>query len=110
MHPALHAGFLDRQARRECMNATAAVAESKNGSSIRLPGVGRDMEQVVNSDSWAVERRSDGAVLVRVPSDGTAGVPLPDAVFAFRAGDPQFTFWDEQLRRNEGGRRPGETR
>ena len=55
----------------------------------------------MSSDSWAVERRSDGAVLVRVPSDRSAGIPLPDAVFAFRAGDPQFNYWEEQLRQRE---------
>jgi hypothetical protein len=26
---------------------------------------------------------------------------LPDAVFAFRAGDPQYSFWDAQLRGRE---------
>ena len=51
--------------------------------------------------SWAVERRKDGAVLVRVPSKADQGVRLPDAVFSFRAGDPQFSFWEEQLRQRE---------
>ena len=62
---------------------------------------GRDVDGEMSTESWAVERRSDGAVLVRVPSDRTQGAPLPDAVFAFRAGDPQFTYWDEQLRQRE---------
>jgi hypothetical protein len=48
--------------------------------------------------SWHIERRADGAVLVRVPSPGGKDGALPDAVFAFRAGDPQYLFWDEQLR------------
>jgi len=26
---------------------------------------------------------------------------LPDAVFAFRAGDPQYNYWEEQLRHRE---------
>jgi hypothetical protein len=52
--------------------------------------------------SWRVERRSDGAVLVRVRSRDSSG--LPDAVFAFRTGDPQFLFWDERLREIEIGR------
>ena len=51
--------------------------------------------------SWDVERRHDGAVLVRVHSRQVDGRALPDAVFAFRAGDPQFAFWDEQLRLRE---------
>jgi len=49
------------------------------------------------SANWSLERRCDGAVLVRVPSTGTFGGDLPDAVFAFRAGDPQFDFWLRQL-------------
>jgi hypothetical protein len=51
--------------------------------------------------SWEVERRQDGAVLVRVHSRLTNGRALPDAVFAFRAGDPQFPFWEQQLRHRE---------
>jgi hypothetical protein len=48
--------------------------------------------------SWQVERRADGAILVRVPSWDRAGRPLPDAVFSFRNGDPQYLRWDEFLR------------
>ncbi|MBI3839554.1 MAG: hypothetical protein HY288_16665 [Planctomycetia bacterium] len=51
--------------------------------------------------AWDVERRHDGAVLVRVHSRLTNGRALPDAVFAFRAGDPQFPFWEQQLRYRE---------
>jgi hypothetical protein len=50
---------------------------------------------------WDLERRADGAVLVRVPSHVVDGRALPAAVFAFRAGDPQFAFWDAQLRSRE---------
>ena len=50
---------------------------------------------------WHIERRADGAVLVRVPSRVVEGRALPDAVFAFRAGDPQFAFWDAQLRNRQ---------
>ena len=49
-------------------------------------------------ESWDVERRHDGAVLVRVHSRVVNGRAMPDAVFAFRAGDPQFNYWEEQLR------------
>ena len=52
-------------------------------------------------DTWDLERRGDGAVVVRVYSRPTSGSPLPDAVFAFRAGDPQFYFWEQQLRQRE---------
>jgi hypothetical protein len=58
---------------------------------------------VQSLDSWDVERRQDGAVLVRVHSRNTSGGKLPDAVFAFRAGDPQYSYWEEQLRHRELG-------
>jgi len=48
-------------------------------------------------NSWKVERRGDGAVLVRVPSSGTSVRQLPDAVFAFRLGDPQYAYWENKL-------------
>lgn len=48
-----------------------------------------------------LERRPDGAVLVRVSSCDRDGRTLPDAVFAFRAGDPQYGYWDARLREQE---------
>ena len=48
-------------------------------------------------DSWDVQRRNDGAVLVRVHSCDRQGRQLPDAVFAFRLGDPQYDYWERQL-------------
>ena len=50
------------------------------------------------SDSWDVQRRGDGAVLVRVHSRDRQGRQLPDAVFTFRLGDPQYDYWEGQLR------------
>jgi len=47
-------------------------------------------------ERWIVERRSDGVLLVRVPSRPAGSNTLPDAVFTFRPGDPQFTYWDQQ--------------
>ncbi len=52
--------------------------------------------------SWDVERRADGAVIVRVHSTGRFGRQLPDAVFAFRPNDPQYDFWEQQLRSKMG--------
>jgi hypothetical protein len=49
---------------------------------------------------WDVERRQDGAVLVRVHSSDRNGRPLPDAIFTFRLGDPQFTYWEERLQKS----------
>lgn len=48
-------------------------------------------------NSWDVERRTDGAVIVRVHSATRDGRPLPDAVFTFRHGDPQYAYWEQQL-------------
>ena len=49
-------------------------------------------------DSWDIEGRSDGAVLVRVHSTEREGQRLPDAVFTFRRGDPQYDYWEGKLR------------
>jgi hypothetical protein len=51
----------------------------------------------LDPDSWDIDRRGDGAVLVRVHSTGRNGQPLPDAVFAFRLGDPQYNYWEEKF-------------
>jgi hypothetical protein len=53
----------------------------------------RANDSAVDPKSCCVERRDDGAILVRVPSRNIGATPLPDAVFSFRAGDPQFAFW-----------------
>jgi len=60
-----------------------------------------DAQQSPLPDSCILQRRSDGAVLVRVPSRHRGAAPLPDAVFTFRAGDPQFDFWHQQLAQQE---------
>jgi hypothetical protein len=54
-------------------------------------------QSAVDPDHCCLEQRPDGAIVVRVPSRATAGLALPDAVFAFRAGDPQFAFWQQQF-------------
>jgi hypothetical protein len=61
------------------------------------------------AENWQLERRQDGAVLVRVPSNGTFGIELPDAVFAFRAGDPQYAFWQQVLNERNVPRAPSES-
>jgi hypothetical protein len=47
-------------------------------------------------ENYIVNRRGDGAVLVRVVSRPLNGATPPDAVFTFRPGDPQFKYWDQQ--------------
>jgi hypothetical protein len=51
-----------------------------------------------------IQRRADGALLVRVPSRPRSGNRLPDAVFSFRVGDPQYSFWAELLAEQEAGK------
>ncbi len=51
----------------------------------------------MEDNAWQVERRSDGAVVVRVRSAERNGRHLPDAVFAFHAGDPQYAYWEQKL-------------
>jgi hypothetical protein len=55
-------------------------------------------------DSLKVERNGDGAILVRVRSDLKNGRRLPDAVFSFRRGDPQYEFWARKFREQEASR------
>ncbi len=55
-------------------------------------------QNTMEPESFDIERRPDGAVLVRVHSFDRQGRQLPDAVFTFRSGDPQFSYWDEKLR------------
>ncbi len=42
-----------------------------------------------------IERRADGTLVVRVRSELTAADVdrVPDAVFSFRCGDPQYSYW-----------------
>jgi hypothetical protein len=55
-----------------------------------------------NWQSWVLERRPDGAILVRVPSPfHETSHRLPDAVFSFRDGDPQYSLWAERLAARE---------
>ena len=55
----------------------------------------------MNLDSYLVERRVDGAVIVRVASRDRGPETLPDAVFTFRLGDPQYQYWDQLLRERQ---------
>jgi hypothetical protein len=51
---------------------------------------------------WILERRADGAVLVRVPSLFRGAETAPEAVFSFRLGDPQYAYWEGELSRRLG--------
>jgi hypothetical protein len=54
-------------------------------------------------DSCVVERRNEHTLLVRVHSVDRQGRPLPDAVFTFRKGDPQYERWERQANCNRPG-------
>ncbi len=69
--------------------------------SFSLPQPTSGQIQVSDIPSCHLERRADGAVVVRVHSRQNDGRVLPDAVFAFRAGDPQYSYWDDLLRSRE---------
>ena len=60
-----------------------------------LPG------DLLECDAWRVERRGDGALLVRVSSRLGLDNRLPDAVFSFRSGDPQYGYWEERFREQQ---------
>ena len=52
----------------------------------------------IPDERLSIEQRHDGAILVRVKSEGREGVRLPDAVFSFRCGDPQYSYWLARLK------------
>jgi len=59
----------------------------------------------LSADRLSIERRGD-AIVVRVRSEGCGADRLPDAVFSFRCGDPQYAYWADRLAADEPDRRP----
>ncbi len=51
----------------------------------------------IPDERLSIEKRSDGALVVRVQSEGPVETRLPDAVFSFRCGDPQYAYWLSRL-------------
>ena len=51
----------------------------------------------IPDDRMSIEKRGDGTIVVRVRSDGPEESRLPDAVFSFRSGDPQYAYWLSRL-------------
>jgi hypothetical protein len=45
---------------------------------------------------YSIERRPNGVLIVRMLSKRDCANPLPDAVFTFRVGDPQYDYWKRQ--------------
>lgn len=50
----------------------------------------------MDSSHYEIERKRNGVLLVRVHSWDAYGVPLPDAVFTFRPGEPQYEQWQKR--------------
>lgn len=59
-----------------------------------------DRPELANA-ALVIQRRGDGVLIVRVPSAERGGNRLPDAVFSFRIGDPQYSFWADMLAEQE---------
>ncbi|NDC55100.1 MAG: hypothetical protein EBZ74_12745 [Planctomycetia bacterium] len=47
----------------------------------------------IPDDRLTIQQRPDGAIVVRVRSSADGDDRLPDAVFSFRCGDPQYAYW-----------------
>jgi len=56
---------------------------------------------MIAAENCQLERRGEDVILVRVPSTGSYDGNLPDAVFTFRPGDPQYRFWQGELTKRE---------
>ncbi|MEI7781849.1 MAG: hypothetical protein WCJ18_07975 [Planctomycetota bacterium] len=46
----------------------------------------------------SIHKRDDGTIVVRIQSAGDESSRLPDAVFSFRCGDPQYAYWLSRLK------------
>ncbi len=55
----------------------------------------------IPDDRISVQKRSDGSIVVRIQSAGDEPNRLPDAVFSFRCGDPQYDYWLRRLKKPE---------
>ena len=67
------------------------------------------VESPLSAERLSIERRGD-AIVVRVRSEGSDTDRLPDAVFSFRCGDPQYAYWASRLGTDDrAGRRPPST-
>ena len=55
-----------------------------------------DVDPMPPADRLTIMRRGD-AIVVRVRSEGSETERLPDAVFSFRCGDPQYAYWASRV-------------
>jgi hypothetical protein len=47
----------------------------------------------MNISHCTIEMTREEVLRIRIPSKPFRGIPLPDAVFTFRVGDPQYDDW-----------------
>ncbi len=59
---------------------------------------------MIPDERLSIEKRADGSIVVRVRSAGPEAGRLPDAVFSFRCGDPQYAYWLRRLDDRSTGR------
>lgn len=52
----------------------------------------------MSDGDFQIERKGDGRLIVRIRSAEYRGTRPPDAVFSFRAGDPQYEQWEVRWR------------
>jgi hypothetical protein len=85
-------GFCETEG-RPVADKSFDVAQSTNGNS-------SGGSNVASSGSWDIDRLKDGSLLVRMHSVDRQGRPLPDAVFTFRKGEPQYEHWERQAKKS----------
>jgi hypothetical protein len=53
-------------------------------------------EPAMTISRCTIEMSRNHSLRVRIPSKPFRGVPLPEAVFTFRVGDPQYEYWRQR--------------
>jgi hypothetical protein len=73
----------------------------KKSTPVASAATPESLRTMIAAENCQLERRDEDTILVRVPSTGSYGAELPDAVFTFRPGDPQYRFWQSELSKRE---------
>jgi hypothetical protein len=78
------------------LNGSAALELRHSSMDNRGRGTQGKEAETEEVDQWILEGRANGVILVRIPSRPGPD-RLPDAVFTFRPGDPQYRRWQQRL-------------
>ena len=81
-------------------NSDSPYRNSEHSLSGRASKYVRGLPRIIAERTLGNERRADGGLLVYVHSVDENGEPLPDAVFTFVPGDPQYGRWIEEFKRH----------